>query len=132
MRVLANGAKRRIAYGTDEPVNRHCPSVDVLFNSLTRCPGRQLIGVLLTGMGADGAKGLLNMRRNGAMTIAQDQASSVVYGMPKVAVELGAVQYQSPPVEVGGVVMQSLRPNREPAVVRHGEQRRHPWSANGR
>ena len=91
-----------------------------------------MIGVLLTGMGADGAKGLLNMRRNGAMTIAQDQASSVVYGMPKVAVELGAVQYQSPPVEVGGVVMQSLRPKREPAVVRHGEQRRHPWSANGR
>jgi len=126
MRVCVSGAKWRITYGTDEPVNRHCPSVDVLFDSVARCTGRQLIGVLLTGMGADGAKGLLDMRRHGAITIAQDQASCVVYGMPKVAVELGAAQYQSPPSEVGRVVMQSLRPKRKPSVVRQGERGRHP------
>ena len=114
MSVQVSGGKWRIAYGTSEPVNRHCPSVDVLFDSVARCPGRQLVGVLLTGMGADGAKGMLNLRRNGAITIAQDQRSSVVYGMPKVAVELGAVQHQSTPAGVTRVIIQALRSKSNP------------------
>ena len=75
-------------------VSGHCPSVDVLFDSVARVAGNRAIGVILTGMGADGAKGLLQMRRAGAETIGQDEASCVVYGMPKVAYEIGAVRYQ--------------------------------------
>src|SRR5690606_25034608 len=65
-------------------VNGHCPSVDVLFESVAEAAGSQAIGIILTGMGYDGAKGLLSMKRKGARTIGQDEQSSVVYGMPKV------------------------------------------------
>jgi len=71
-------------------VTRHRPSVDVLFKSVARYAGRNAIGVLMTGMGADGADGLLEMKRQGALTIAQDEASCVVFGMPKEAIERGA------------------------------------------
>lgn len=71
-------------------VNRHRPSVDVLFRSAARYAGQNATGILLTGMGADGAKGLLELKEAGALTVAQDQASSVVYGMPKEAAKLGA------------------------------------------
>ncbi|WP_372870048.1 chemotaxis response regulator protein-glutamate methylesterase [Shewanella sp.] len=74
-----------------EPVNRHKPSVDVLFDSVADVMGKAAIGVILTGMGRDGAKGLLKMRNEGAHTIAQDEASSVVWGMPGSSVEIGAV-----------------------------------------
>jgi two-component system chemotaxis response regulator CheB len=77
-----------------EKVNGHCPSVDVLFESVAKEAGNRAIGVILTGMGYDGAKGLLSMRRKGARTIGQDEASSVVYGMPKVAFNIGAVEKQ--------------------------------------
>jgi two-component system, chemotaxis family, protein-glutamate methylesterase/glutaminase len=77
-----------------EKVNGHCPSVDVLFDSVAKHAGKNSIGVILTGMGYDGAKGLLAMRRNGAITIGQDEQSSVVYGMPKVAYDIGAVMEQ--------------------------------------
>lgn len=82
--VLRNGAK----------VNGHCPAVDVLFQSVASVAGKNAIGILLTGMGSDGAKGLLAMRDAGARTIGQEESSCVVYGMPKVAYELGAVEYQ--------------------------------------
>jgi two-component system chemotaxis response regulator CheB len=72
-------------------VSRHRPSVDVLFRSAARVAGASALGVLLTGMGNDGAQGLLEMRRQGAFTVAQDEASSVVFGMPKEAIALGAV-----------------------------------------
>lgn len=72
-------------------VSRHRPSVDVLFKSVARYAGKNAIGVILTGMGSDGAEGLLEMKKNGASTIAQDEASCVVFGMPKVAIELDAV-----------------------------------------
>jgi two-component system, chemotaxis family, protein-glutamate methylesterase/glutaminase len=75
-------------------VNGHCPSVDVLFESVAKSAGERAIGVILTGMGRDGALGLKAMRSRGAKTIGQDSASSVVYGMPKVAFELGAVERQ--------------------------------------
>jgi two-component system chemotaxis response regulator CheB len=72
-----------------EPVNRHRPSVDVLFDSVVDIAGRSSVGVLLTGMGKDGAQGLLRLKQAGAITIAQDQASSVVWGMPGEAVKIG-------------------------------------------
>jgi two-component system chemotaxis response regulator CheB len=71
-------------------VSRHRPSVDVLFDSVAREVGAGAVGVLLTGMGDDGARGLLSLRSAGAATVAQDEASSVVFGMPKAAVDLGA------------------------------------------
>lgn len=75
-------------------VNGHCPSVDVLFDSVARVAGANALGIILTGMGGDGANGLLAMRKAGARTIGQDESTCVVYGMPKVAYDLGAVQYQ--------------------------------------
>jgi two-component system, chemotaxis family, protein-glutamate methylesterase/glutaminase len=78
------------------PVNRHRPSVDVLFNSAARVLGASAIGVLMTGMGSDGAKGLLELRKAGAVTIAQDEATSVVFGMPRAAIEAGAAVHVLP------------------------------------
>lgn len=79
---------------TGPKVNGHCPSVDVLFESVAKAAGPNAVGIILTGMGGDGAKGLLAMRKAGARTIGQDESTCVVYGMPKVAYDLGAVQYQ--------------------------------------
>lgn len=75
-------------------VNGHCPSVDVLFESVAKVAGPNALGIILTGMGGDGAKGLLAMRKAGARTIGQDESTCVVYGMPKVAYDLGAVEFQ--------------------------------------
>ena len=77
-----------------DKVNGHCPSVDVLFNSVAEAAGDHAIGIILTGMGGDGAKGLLAMKNAGAHTIGQDESTCVIYGMPRVAYELGAVEYQ--------------------------------------
>lgn len=79
-----------------EPVSGHCPSVDVLFNSVATVAGANAIGVILTGMGKDGAAGLYQMSQKGAATVGQNEASCVVYGMPKVAFEMGAVGKQLP------------------------------------
>ena len=79
-----------------EKVNRHRPSVDVLFDSVLGEVGSLAIGVILTGMGADGAEGLLRMREAGCQTVGQDEHSSVVYGMPRAAKNLGAVEFQLP------------------------------------
>ena len=96
MKVVRSGGIYRVNCYHGEKVSGHCPSVDVLFESVAQAAGKDAVGVLLTGMGADGSKGLLSMRKTGAKTIGQDQASSVVYGMPKVAYELGAVLQQAP------------------------------------
>jgi two-component system chemotaxis response regulator CheB len=86
-----------VAHVTDGPlVSRHRPSVDVLFRSVANSVGRNAIGVILTGMGNDGAQGLLEMRNAGATTIAQDESSCVVFGMPKGAITLGAAQQVIP------------------------------------
>ena len=79
-----------------EKVNRHRPSVDVLFDSVVKEVGSLAIGVILTGMGADGAKGLLRMREAGCQTVGQDEASSVVFGMPRAAKQMGAVEFELP------------------------------------
>lgn len=83
-------------------VNGHCPSVDVMFDSVARVAGPNALGIILTGMGGDGAKGLLAMRKAGAKTIGQDESTSIVYGMPKVAYDLGAVQYQEKLSDIAG------------------------------
>lgn len=88
--VRRSGARYYVEVKDGPLVNRHRPSVDVLFRSLARYAGKNAVGILLTGMGDDGARGLLEMRTAGAHTIAQDEESSVVYGMPRVAKELGA------------------------------------------
>jgi len=89
-------------------VNRHRPSVDVLFDSVARSAGAQAIGVLLTGMGSDGARGLLSMRSAGAYTIAQDQTTSVVFGMPKVAIDLGAAGSVLPVQSIAAALIAEL------------------------
>ncbi len=109
MSVRLVAQTRRISLGTRELVNRHCPSVDVLFDSVASVVGRQAVGVLLTGMGADGARGLLKMRQAGALTFAQNRESCVVYGMPKEAVENGAAQATAPPQRIPQLIVEKLR-----------------------
>jgi two-component system chemotaxis response regulator CheB len=91
-----------------EPVNRHRPSVDVLFNSAAQIAGPNALGVIMTGMGKDGALGLLAMRQAGAYTIAQDEASCVVFGMPKAAIEVGAAVEVSSLHDIAGRVLDRL------------------------
>lgn len=94
MRLKKMGERFRVECSQEEKVNGHRPSIDILFQSVAKEVGPGTIGVLLTGMGYDGAKGLLAMKRKGARTIGQNEASCVVYGMPKVAWEIGAVDKQ--------------------------------------
>jgi two-component system chemotaxis response regulator CheB len=95
MELKKSGNRFTVKCFKGEKVSGHCPSVDVLFHSVAAVIARNSIGVILTGMGSDGAKGLLAMRRGGALTIGQNEESCVVYGMPKVAYDLGAVEYQT-------------------------------------
>jgi two-component system chemotaxis response regulator CheB len=90
--VFRSGAKYKVKLHQQDPVNRHRPSVDVLFHSLAAQAGENALGTILTGMGADGAKGLLAMREAGSFTIAQDEQSCVVFGMPKEAIKIGAAE----------------------------------------
>ena len=94
MQIIKIGAQYLISLKNAPRVNGHCPSVDVLFDSVAKHAKAHALGILLTGMGNDGANGLLHMRQAGAHTIGQDEDSCVVYGMPRVAYELGAVEYQ--------------------------------------
>lgn len=90
--VVKSGAKYTISISDGQPVNRHKPSVDVMFRSVAQCCGPNALGIILTGMGDDGAVGLKEMRHAGAFTIAQDEESSVVWGMPGQAVKHGGVE----------------------------------------
>ncbi|GFI62516.1 chemotaxis response regulator protein-glutamate methylesterase [Clostridiales bacterium] len=94
MRLLKVNGVYQVECKAGPKVNGHCPSVDVLFDSVAKSAGKNAVGIILTGMGGDGAKGLLEMRKAGARTIGQDESTCVVYGMPKVAYDLGAVQHQ--------------------------------------
>ncbi len=92
MQLRRSGAQYHAEVRDGPPVNRHRPSVDVLFRSVAQCAGRNALGILMTGMGDDGARGLLQMHEAGARTIAQDEASSVVFGMPREAIRMGAAE----------------------------------------
>ncbi len=92
MKVMRSGGLYQVVCEAGETVSGHCPSVDVLMHSVAEQVGANAVGVMLTGMGADGAAGMLAMRRTGARTMAQDQATSVVFGMPKVAFERGGAE----------------------------------------
>jgi two-component system chemotaxis response regulator CheB len=95
------------------PVNGHRPSVDVLFDSVAELAGRNAVGVILTGMGRDGASGLLKMRHAGARTIGQNEKTCVVYGMPRVAHELGAVEHQLPLTSIGEEILKLTAARKE-------------------
>jgi len=92
MLLKRSGARYYVAVKSGPLVHRQRPAVEVLFRSVSRAAGSNAVGIILTGMGADGAQGLLEMREAGAATVAQDEASCVVYGMPRAAVELGAAE----------------------------------------
>lgn len=96
MTVARSGASYSVHVAAGDPVNRHCPSVDVLFESCARTLGSNATGAILTGMGADGARGLLAMRTAGAKTIAQDEATCVVFGMPREAILLNGADQVLP------------------------------------
>ena len=103
--VDSSGLRCRLRPGPR--VNGHCPSVDVMFHSAAKAAGAHAVGVILTGMGDDGAKGLLKMRDSGARTIGQDERTSTVYGMPKVAHDIGAVGQQLPLGEISEKILSS-------------------------
>ena len=103
---MASG--RIIRLNTNAPVNSVRPSADVLFKSTAENAGANALGIILTGMGADGARGLLQMKEAGAITIAQDEKSCVVFGMPKEAIKQGAVEKIVPLTNVGKTVLQMI------------------------
>ncbi|MBN2795918.1 MAG: chemotaxis response regulator protein-glutamate methylesterase [Clostridia bacterium] len=109
MEIKKRGAQYVLHVFKGDRVNGHCPSVDVLFNSVAKEVGSRVIGIILTGMGYDGARGLSRMHRAGAITYGQDEASCVVYGMPKAAYELGGVSKQIPLNLMGHHIVKSLR-----------------------
>lgn len=109
MKLVKVGGSYQVECRGTEKMSGHCPSVDYLFYSVAKTAGKNAVGVILTGMGADGAKGLLEMRKAGAITIGEDEASCVVYGMPKVAYDIGAVQYQTSLAAIAGKIYSVLK-----------------------
>jgi two-component system chemotaxis response regulator CheB len=108
MLLKRSGAYYHVEVVDGPLVNRHRPSVDVLFRSVAKYAGKNALGVIMTGMGDDGAAGLLEMRNAGARTVAQDEATSVVYGMPKEAVKRGAVESSLPLSSLAAEIMRQL------------------------
>jgi len=109
LRVARSGAHYVVHLDDGPPVSGHRPSVDVLFRSVARACGKNAVGVILTGMGADGADGLKELRDAGGATIAQDEATSVVWGMPKEAIARGAVDGRGVPLaRVAGAILQRV------------------------
>ena len=108
MEVVRHGMEYAVRVYRGERVNRHLPSVDVLFSSCAKHLGKNAVGVLLTGMGADGAKGMLEMKEARAFTIAQDEATCVVFGMPREAILLGAVDQILPLSRIPAALVQRL------------------------
>ncbi|NVK36300.1 MAG: chemotaxis response regulator protein-glutamate methylesterase [Gammaproteobacteria bacterium] len=105
MKVVRSGAFYYAEVKPGPAVNRHCPSVDVLFRSAAHNAGKNAVGIILTGMGDDGARGMLDMKEAGAVTYAQDEASCIVFGMPKEAIKHGGVDYVVGLDEVAGIIM---------------------------
>lgn len=113
MRVKKISDFYRIECFKGEKVNGHCPSVDVLFNSVADEAKSGAVGVIMTGMGADGSKGLLKMKKNGCRTFGEDEKSCIVYGMPKVAYNIGAVDEQAALEEIPYKVMDFVKKQNE-------------------
>ena len=109
--LVRDGARYLCRLSDAPPVNRHRPAVDVLFRSVAQNAGKNAIGAILTGMGDDGASGLLEMREHGAHTIAQDEASSVVFGMPKAAINIGAAVEVSPLSQMTVAILSAFAPD---------------------
>ena len=109
MRVYRDVLGARVSCKEEDKVSGHCPSVDVLFHSVAEAYKASAIGILLTGMGKDGAKGLLAMHEQGAYTLGQDEKSSVVYGMPMEAYKLGAVSQQGNLQQIAQYLLQRIR-----------------------
>lgn len=105
MQLKRSGAQYLVEVLDGPPVNRHKPSVDVLFRSVAKVAGANAVGVIMTGMGDDGARGLLAMRQAGARTFAQDEASCVVFGMPKEAIRHGGAEHVVPLTEIAARVL---------------------------
>ena len=108
MKLLKDSIGYYVSCKPGEKVSGHCPSVDVLFNSLAEVAGKNAVGIILTGMGKDGAQGLLNMKKSGAYTIGQDKDTCIVYGMPMVAFNIGAVQIQAPIEDISDILIKHL------------------------
>lgn len=108
MRIRRIAGRYKVIIFEGAKVNGHSPSIDVLFESVAKEAGEEAIGIILTGMGYDGAKGLLAIRRKGGRTIGQDEATSVVYGMPKAAFNIGAVEKQAPLERIPTVLLGML------------------------
>ncbi len=109
LEMVREGVNRTCKLSKSEKVNRHRPSVDVLFDSVAAAMGNNCTAALLTGMGNDGARGLLNLRNAGAHTIAQDQHSCVVWGMPRAAAEMGAAVEVKPLDKVAGAILRAAK-----------------------
>ncbi len=120
MVVQRSGAQFVARLKEGPAVHHQCPAVDVLFQSVARAAGRNAVGVILTGMGADGAKGMRAMYDAGAWTIAQDEATCVVYGMPREAVELGGVNEVQPLDRIAQAALDALLAENQPAPAAHG------------
>ena len=117
MALVRAGAGYRVSVKDGPPIQGHRPSVDVLFHSVARQAGSNAVGTILTGMGADGARGLLAMRGAGAATFAQDERSCVVFGMPKEAIAMGAAQRTVPLDRMAAALLAALREDCKPLAV---------------
>jgi two-component system chemotaxis response regulator CheB len=108
-RIVRTGNRYTVSCQHGEKVSGHRPSVDVLFRSMAENVNCKMVGIILTGMGQDGADGLLTMRKRGAYTIGQDEETSVVYGMPMVAHKIGAVVTQAPIDNIAQILLRHLK-----------------------
>jgi len=107
MLLKRSGAQYMVEVRDGPPVNRHCPSVDVLFRSVAKVAGANALGIIMTGMGDDGARGLKEMRDAGASTVAQDEATCIVFGMPREAIRLGAAMRVLPLEELPAAILRA-------------------------
>ena len=124
MSIMRAGGGYAVRIYEDEPVNRHCPSVDVLFESTAREAGANALGIILTGMGGDGARGLHAMKLAGARTIAQDEKSCVVFGMPEQAIRLGAVSQVVSLERIADAITAWAQPDDSPEEVSRRDKSR--------
>lgn len=108
MVLRRSGARYFVEIGAGNKISGHCPSVDVLFNSVSKVAGANALGIILTGMGSDGARGMFNMHQAGAKTIAQSEETCVVFGMPKEAIKLGGVDAVVPLDEISSAAISKI------------------------